>query len=276
MTKTLKSATLGALAAQRLQVLSAAVAVAVFGAAASVGLAVAVRESAGAEAIVPTLLAAALLAALAGLSLELFVVRHLRPLAEESQRLMQELERTRDQLDSLALKDSLTGLLNAGAFTERLGTELRRAQREGYRVEVAALGLDHFRRTNEGWRRAAGDEALRLCAERIASQLRPADICGRVGGDEFMIALAQTGGGEGQEVVERVRRAVASVAFNPTGDRLTASAGIALFPYDAAETQTLMQLAELALRRAKEKGRDRAAAYAEPDADEGPLRLPAG
>jgi diguanylate cyclase (GGDEF)-like protein len=263
MTNLMESASKGALAAQRLRGLPISVAAAVLGAAGSIGVAVALQADAGAAAIVPALLAALALAALAALALDRLVVRHLRPLADEVDGLLDELERTRAQLEGLALKDSLTGLLNASAFTERLGAELRRAQREGYRVAVVALGLDHFRGINEGWGRPAGDEALRLCAERIASELRPADICGRIGGDEFMIALVQTGGRDADEVVERVRDAIASVEFNPTADTLTASAGFALFPYDAAEASVLMQLAELALRRAKAEGRDRATAYAD-------------
>ena len=260
-------------AAESLRVLRWSVAAAVYGSAASVGTAVTLIGADGARALVQVGVGAAVLAALAAW----LVGRLARPLVARADGGdgPLELERVQAELERLALKDPLTGLLNETAFAERLGTELRRAQREGYRVAVVALGIDHFRRINEGWGRAAGDEALRLVAERIVTELRPSDLCGRIGGDEFMIGLVQTGGGDADEVVRRVRGAIASVEFSPTGETLTASAGFAVFPYDAADVETLTRLAELALRRSKLGGRDRATAHSQHTDAEGAVpKLP--
>ena len=249
------------------------VAAAVFCSAASVGAAASLIGAGGAAALVQVGVAAAVLATLAVLGLH-----RLRPLVGAdagSDDLARELALARAELEGLALKDALTGQMNATAFGERLGAELRRAQREGYRVAVVALGIDHFKRINEGWGRAAGDEALRLVAERIVTELRPSDLCGRIGGDEFMVALSQTGGADADEVVNRVRQAIASVEFTPTGETLTASAGFAVFPYDAADVDSLTHLADLALRRSKLGGRDRATAHSDyRDAEGDGARLP--
>ena len=259
----------------RLRLLPGAVAAAVFGAAASVGVATAVIGVDGAAALIQVLVAAAVLAALADVAVDRLAVRPLAGLEPSAKDADAELERVRAELERLALKDWLTGLLNPAAFEERLGSELRRAQREGYRVAVVSLGIDHFKRINDGWGRSAGDEALRLVAQRIVTELRPSDLCGRIGGDEFMVALVQTGGRDAEEVVRRLRDAIASVEFTPTGETLTASAGFAVFPYDAADAETLIHLAELALRRAKAGGRNRATAHSDyGDADGGVSQLP--
>ena len=261
----------------RLRLLPWGVAAAVFGSAASIGAATALIGVEGAAALVQVLVAAAVLAALAGVAVHRLAVRAVAALEPSGQDVQAELERTRAEVERLALKDWLTGLLNPAAFGERLGSELRRAQREGYRVAIVSLGIDHFKRINDGWGRGAGDEALRLVAQRIVTELRPSDLCGRIGGDEFMVALVQTGGRDAEEVVRRLREAIASVEFTPTGETLTASAGFAIFPYDAADAETLIQLAELALRRAKAGGRNRATAhsdYADADADGGMPKLP--
>lgn len=165
--------------------------------------------------------------------------------------------------EELAIKDPLTGLLNHAAFSERLGVELRRGQREGYRVAVVVVDIDHFQQINDGWGHAVGDEALRLVAEQIVTELRPSDLVGRIGGDQFVLGLVQTGGREGVEVINRVRAGVSSIAFNPTKQRITLSAGVSLFPYDAADVESLMRQAEDALRRSKLSGRDRSTAYAD-------------
>ena len=260
---------------ERLRILPLGVAAAVFGSAASVGAAAALIGADGGGALIQVAVAAAALAALAGLAVDRLAVRPLAGLAQGADGLELELREARDELEGVALKDWLTGVLNPTAFHERLGAELRRAQREGYRVAVVAIGLDHFKRINEGWGRSAGDEALRLVAERITTELRPSDLCGRIGGDEFMVALVQTGGRDADEVVRRARQAISSVEFTPTHETLTASAGFAVFPYDAADADTLARLAELALRRSKLDGRDRATAHSDyTDAEGGLPELP--
>ena len=106
-----------------------------------------------------------------------------------------------------ALKDPLTGLLNHRAFQERLAEELRRAERGGYPVSVVALDLDDFKAINGASGHAVGDEALRTVAAAMRDELRAGDVCGRVGGDEFMLALVDADVGTAELIVERIRDA---------------------------------------------------------------------
>ncbi len=170
------------------------------------------------------------------------------------------------RLEALALEDPLTGLLNHRAFQERVYAELTRARREGYPVALVALDIDHFKNVNDTVGHAVGDRALRLVAETIVQMLRPSDLSGRVGGDEFMLALHGMDAAEARHVVERLRDAVASVDLG-TGSAITVSAGIAEFPHHATEKTELMRLADGAMYWSKSHGRDRCSIYS-PDTDE--------
>ncbi len=171
------------------------------------------------------------------------------------------LERSYGQLERLALEDSLTGLLNHRSVTERLAAELARAHREGYTVSLVTMDIDQFKDVNDQLGHAAGDAALRGFAEAIRACVRPSDICGRVGGDEFTIVLPHADGAGAEQVVGRIRLAVQDVAVGATGERITISAGIAEFPRDASDASELSRLADGALYRAKRGGRNHAARY---------------
>jgi len=112
-----------------------------------------------------------------------------------------------------------------------------------------------------------GDEALRAFARTISTSVRPSDIAGRVGGDEFMVAMHGTSVIDAQEVVARLRAALAAITVGPTRETLTISAGIAMYPR-AAEYQTdLMRFADGAMYWSKSRGRDRVSVYS-PDTGE--------
>src|SRR3712207_5447566 len=113
-------------------------------------------------------------------------------LAADFDRMAEELDTVHEHLEALALKDPLTGLLNHRAFKERLEQELRRAEREKYSVAVVALDVDNFKEMNDRWGHAAGDESLRVLARAFRVHLRPSDICGRLGGDEFSLAVVRS------------------------------------------------------------------------------------
>jgi diguanylate cyclase (GGDEF)-like protein len=151
-----------------------------------------------------------------------------------------------------ALKDPLTGLLNHRAFQERLAEELRRAERGEYPVSVVALDLDDFKTVN-GAGHAVGDEALRAVAAAVRDELRAGDVCGRVGGDEFMLALVDADVGMADQIVERVRSRVAT-AF---------SAGIVSFPRHGTLQDELLHLAQGAMYWAKSHGKARTFVYSD-------------
>ena len=179
------------------------------------------------------------------------------------------LQNARDYREKLeqAIRDPLTGLLNHRAFQERLGSELARARREGYEVALIALDLDHFKPINDRCGHGVGDEALRAFARTISTSLRPSDIAGRVGGDEFMVALHGTSVHDAQEVVARLRGALAAISIGPTRESLTISAGIAMYPRAAEYQADLMRFADGAMYWSKSSGRDRVSVYS-PDTGE--------
>jgi diguanylate cyclase (GGDEF)-like protein len=172
-----------------------------------------------------------------------------------------ELERLHGHLEALALKDPLSGLLNHRAFQERLAQELRRAEREGYSVAVVAMDVDHFKEINDRWGHASGDQALRLFGKALRAELRPSDICGRVGGDEFMLALARSNVTEAQDAIDRLRTKVSAMQFGPSGQTLTFSAGVSEFPRHSLALEELTHLADGAMYWAKSNGRNRSYVY---------------
>jgi diguanylate cyclase (GGDEF)-like protein len=174
-------------------------------------------------------------------------------------------DRMADELRE-ARKDPLTGLLNHRAFQERLGEELSRAEREGYPVSVVALDIDNFKEINDTWGHSSGDEALRELAECVRSELRASDICGRVGGDEFMAAFVRLDAASTQRVVARLRAKVASIDINASERAITVSAGIAEFPRHTKVQEELLHLADGAMYWAKLDGKDRSSIYS-PDFD---------
>jgi diguanylate cyclase (GGDEF)-like protein len=151
-----------------------------------------------------------------------------------------------------SLKDPLTGLLNHRAFQERLAEELRRAERGAYPVALVAIDLDDFKSIN-GAGHAVGDEALRAVAAALRDELRAGDVCGRVGGDEFMLALIDADVGTADGIVERIRARV-DAAF---------SAGIVAYPSHGSGQDELLHLAHGAMYWAKSHGKARTFVYSD-------------
>ena len=171
--------------------------------------------------------------------------------ADEIGDLARDFDRMADALLE-ALKDPLTGLLNHRAFQERPAEELRRAERGEYPVALVAIDLDDFKSIN-GAGHAVGDEALRAVAAALREELRAGDVCGRVGGDEFMLALIDADVGTADVIVERIRARV-DVAF---------SAGIVAYPRHGTGQDELLHLAHGAMYWAKSHGKARTFVYSD-------------
>ncbi len=180
--------------------------------------------------------------------------------ADELGALAQDFDRMAEELQE-SRKDPLTRLLNHRAFQERVGEELRRAERERYRLSVVAIDLDSFKGINDRWGHAVGDEALLALAEILRSELRPGDVCGRLGGDEFMLALPGAGAEAARAAVERLRSAAAEIRVGPGRECLSISAGIAEFPTHSPAREELLHLADGAMYWAKTTGKNRICIY---------------
>src|SRR4051794_18665794 len=167
----------------------------------------------------------------------------------------------RAAFEALAHEDPLTGLPNKRAFDDRLETELRRAAREYYPVALVVLDLDRFKQINDTWGHPVGDEALVRLAQHVEAELRAGDICARVGGDEFVIALVRADAHSAERVLGRLRRALEGLTVGPADERIHFCAGIAEFPRHATVRDQLMLSADTALYWGKANGRGRATIY---------------
>ena len=158
----------------------------------------------------------------------------------------------------LASRDALTGLPNRLLFDDRLAQTVERARRNPQEFAVMLLDLDRFKLVNESLGMAKGDQLLREVARRLVLVLRRSDTVARLGGDEFLLLLP---GCRGAEAAAKVAQKILDVMRQPyavDGQELsaTASLGIALFPHDGADAETLVRNADTALYRTKEQGRN--------------------
>ncbi|NPV53199.1 MAG: diguanylate cyclase [Firmicutes bacterium] len=154
-----------------------------------------------------------------------------------------------------AIKDSLTGLYNHGYFKERLQFELERAKAGSRYLSLLFIDADDFKNINDTYGHSEGDRVLLLLVEAMRANLREEDLLARYGGDEFVVILPDMDKERACAVGERLRSAVASTPF--PYERLSISIGVATFPEDADSPSGLIQMADDALRRAKQQGKDR-------------------
>ena len=168
----------------------------------------------------------------------------------------EQLRQANEQLERLATTDWLTGCLNRGAFTANVTRHLE-GRRTGAMLVVDA---DDFKSINDRFGHGNGDDALCAIARAIGAGVRSGDLVGRLGGEEFGIFLADADLAAADHVAERVRRAVAAIAFMPDGVPCPLSVSIGGAAY-AAPTQftDLYRLADRRLYDAKNTGRDRVA-----------------
>lgn len=161
------------------------------------------------------------------------------------------------------LTDALTGLYNRRYLTRRLEEELARAQRYAQPLSCLFADVDHFKRINDTYGHAAGDEVLRELAARVRCHLRSSDVAVRYGGEEFALLLPQTAAREAARIAERIR---ATVREEPVPTRagpipVTVSIGVAQARPELGQRRetvgtALLAAADAALYQAKDKGRD--------------------
>ncbi len=163
-----------------------------------------------------------------------------------------------DQLRVLATVDDLTKLLNRRHFLDSLKSEFSRAQRHGRPLSVLMIDADDFKRINDRHGHSAGDDVLRAMAERCLGVVRESDIVGRLGGEEFAIALSDTDMPDAFQTAERLCRGVAAEPFAVDGDKLhvTVSIGVAARHAQHSDPDDLLRFADRALYAAKANGRN--------------------
>ena len=174
-------------------------------------------------------------------------------LSESNRRLTEAVER----IESIAVRDDLTGLYNRRFLLEFLGRETARMQRSGGAFSLCLIDIDHFKIINDSFGHAAGDAVLKQFAAIAGAGTRGADVLGRLGGEEFLMVLPDTDIQGALNSAERIRAAVQASTFQglPAGRGLTVTAGVARsMPGESASA--LLARADRALYQGKAAGRN--------------------
>jgi two-component system, cell cycle response regulator len=183
----------------------------------------------------------------------------LRARVEVGRRLVElndELIEAQLRLEVQARTDALTGLPNRRAIVETLEEELQRSAREGTRLAVGMLDIDHFKRVNDECGHAAGDAVLCELARRMESALRPYDSVGRFGGEEFLVVVPGVSGPGLGELLERLCRAASQASFTVDARDLVVTVSLGGAVHAGESLDALIARADDALYEAKARGRD--------------------
>ncbi|MES2116053.1 MAG: diguanylate cyclase [Pseudomonadota bacterium] len=168
-----------------------------------------------------------------------------------------------DALQAMAFADGLTGVANRRLFDDTLESEFRRCGRGGAPLAMLMIDVDFFKRYNDRYGHQAGDECLKRVALTLKERLkRPYDLAARYGGEEFACLLPDTNGAGALAMAEELRLAVAALAMehddSPVAGHVTISVGVAVtHPQADGDCAALLRLADQALYRAKDAGRNR-------------------
>ncbi|MGF1526526.1 MAG: GGDEF domain-containing protein [Candidatus Competibacterales bacterium] len=170
-------------------------------------------------------------------------------------------KRLEERLLTLATVDALTGTLNRREFFSRSTGEWQRSRRRGTALSLLMIDVDHFKHINDRYGHATGDQTLRVLGKLLHQALRPGDIIGRLGGEEFAVALPDTHLQEAVDVAERLRQMAAqrSVAAEGCAEvfYFTLSVGVAECNGGDVGVEAALTLADQALYAAKACGRNR-------------------
>ena len=165
-----------------------------------------------------------------------------------------------EEISRLAETDPLTGVYNVRRLSEELKEEVNRADRYGRPLSFLMVDVDNLKSYNDTLGHQSGDAVLVQVASLIDGCTREVDKVFRYGGDEFCVMLPETGASEALVVAEKIRKAVEGFSFDGEdllgGEGITVSLGVATFPADSKDADGLVRSADLALYRAKQRGRN--------------------
>jgi diguanylate cyclase (GGDEF)-like protein/PAS domain S-box-containing protein len=166
-------------------------------------------------------------------------------------------KRREDYAQHVAYHDPVTGLPNRSLLNDRLKLAIEHAKRDGTRIGMLLLDIDHFKRVNELLGTPVGDQVLATIAQRLASSLRGSDTVARIGGDEFVVLLPDVTDTANAErlAATMLERLATPATIGREELHLSASIGVAVYPEHGRDAHALLQHAETALHQAKGAGR---------------------
>lgn len=166
-----------------------------------------------------------------------------------------------EELKTISMTDSLTGIFNRRYFLQRLLEEVERVRRHNDCFAILIVDIDDFKAFNDKYGHLAGDEILKETSGAIRDGVRAIDVVARLGGEEFGVILPSTRKQDSHIIAERIRKAVERVRLPQekfsVKEGTTVSIGMAEFPYDAENTEELLHNADMAMYRAKSLGKNR-------------------
>ena len=165
------------------------------------------------------------------------------------------------EMEEAASRDPLTGLRNLRAFHQRLDLEVARSERELRPLSLLMIDIDYLKRVNDSYGHLAGDAVLRGIAKILTDQVREVDFVARYGGEEFAVILTGAEIDRAEKVAERICAAIAASEHTGVDSPITASIGLATYPYDATTPRDLVHQADQALYYSKYRGRNRITVY---------------
>lgn len=165
--------------------------------------------------------------------------------------------RARQEIERLAITDSLTGIFNRRKWLEDASRVLARYLRNKQIFSLMYLDIDHFKRLNDTQGHAFGDMALQHFAQLVGQQIRELDVFGRFGGEEFVLLLPDTALANAKSLAQRIRAATESSTIAHSGVRLTVSIGVTEVALEDAKIEDVLHRADQALYKAKSLGRNR-------------------
>ena len=173
----------------------------------------------------------------------------------EQKKYLQSLETINTLLEKQATTDGLTGIYNRIKFNDVLTNEIARAERYDSVLTLILLDIDHFKSINDSYGHSAGDQVLKRLAQLVSSSIRETDTFARWGGEEFVLSAPGIISSEATQFVDRIRQKIEECDFQ-IPPRVTASFGVS-FLHQGDTVSTLTNRADVALYRAKERGRNR-------------------
>jgi len=179
---------------------------------------------------------------------------HLVTATIEAYKLAEQVQAAQVQLDHLARHDVLTDLPNRLLLNDRLAQAIALARRQGKQLALMFLDLDRFKNINDSLGHAVGDQLLQLVAKRLSACVRSSDTVCRQGGDEFIVLLASLSAAEDSALVAQKILGALSAPFTANGQDLHTgvSIGIAVYPQDGSDVETLLKNSDAAMYCAKD------------------------